>query len=233
MIAFITILIPVFLIETAVGGVVSIVSLLATDIKLLSILVISIVYPLVITAGVLLSPFINGYIRVYYRNAFTSEMDLNDLFYYFERDRYSRTLQLNLSYLLRMLLPAVLFYLPVVVYATVSYLMNNDFFGSVLYYDFFFILTVLSTIILTIYSLKYFTVFTLYVENGELSNREIFHASKEIMADQSGKAAKLVFSYMPWMLLCLTILPMLYVVPYMTQGLCIGAKWMTRAAYEE
>ena len=233
MIAFITILIPVFLIETAVGGVVSIVSLLATDIKLLSILVISIVYPLVITAGVLLSPFINGYIRVYYRNAFTSEMDLNDLFYYFERDRYSRTLQLNLSYLLRMLLPAVLFYLPVVVYATVSYLMNNDFFGSVLYYDFFFILTVLSTIILTIYSLKYFTVFTLYVENGELSNREIFRASKEIMADQSGEAAKLVFSYTPWMLLCLTILPMLYVVPYMTQGLCIGAKWMTRAAYEE
>ena len=45
-------------------------------------------------------------------------------------------------------------------------------------------------------------------------------------------AAALIFSYYPWMLLSMLILPALYVIPYMTQGLCIGSRWMTQAAYE-
>ena len=53
------------------------------------------------------------------------------------------------------------------------------------------------------------------------------------MKNRTGSAAKLIFSFTPWILLCLLILPMLYVIPYMTQSLCVSAKWMTKAALEE
>lgn len=232
-IALLIALVPLFLIDTAVIGLVGVINLITSNRETQAVLFTAIAYPVALMAGVLLSPFLNGFVRVYYRNALSGEMDLNDLFYYFGKYRYSRTLLLNLSFALRLLLPGLCFFLPVVFYAVICYQLNNGFYGSVLYDDFYFILTVMSTTVLTLYSLKYFTVLTLYVEDGEQRNKEIFRASKYIMSGQAGNAAKLIFSYTPWILLCLTVLPMLYVIPYMTQGLCIGAKWMTRAAYEE
>lgn len=190
-------------------------------------------YTLMLIGGILLSPFINGFIRVYYRNTLNGRMDLNDLYYYFEGDRYNRTLLLNLSFLLRLFLPAVLFFTPVILFEIIAQRMGSAFYGGVLYCDFFIVLCVLSAICLTLYSLKYYTVFALAVEDESLENKELFRRSKSIMSDQSVNAARLVLSYTPWILLCLTILPLLYVVPYMTQGLCIGAKWMIRSADEE
>ena len=231
-IAFAAALLPIFLLDGATTAAVCIISEFRLRSDVAAILIISIGTALSLTGGILASPFINGFVRVFYRNSFTRDMELNDLFYYFEKGRYSRTLTLNVSFLLRMLIPAALAYLPVFIYAYVCLYAGGMFITTVLYMDFYVILIILSTIILTLYALRYFTVLTLYVENGDLSNRELFRASKYIMRSQSLSAAKLIFSYTPWMLLCFTVLPILYVVPYMTQGLCIGAKWMTRAAYE-
>lgn len=231
--AFIIGMLPVLLIDTVSVIAVYGLRLITTDTRLLNTLVIVAVNPLLLVAGVLLSPFLNGYIRVFYRNALSGTMDLNDLYYYFECGRYSRTLHLNLSLLLRLLLPLILFYLPVAIYEVLCVQLDNGFYGSVLYRDAYFILAVMSTVAATLYALRYYTVFTLYIENEDMEVKELFRASREIMRSRSGDAARLIFSYTPWMLLCLTILPILYVVPYMTQGLCIGAKWMTRAAYEE
>lgn len=223
-------MLPMYLIDTACVILMSNFRLFTSDANTLDLLRYAVIVPVSVAAGALLSPFFNGFVRVYYRNAFTGSMDLNDLFYYFEGGRYSRTLRLNLSFLLRLALPGILIYLPVAVFEFFSS-KNGSFYGSVLYCDAFFLLTVMSTVILTLYSLKYFTVFTLNIEDETLSSSELFRTSGKIMRAQTGDAAKLIFSYTPWMLLCLTILPLLYVVPYMTQGLCVGAKWMTRAAY--
>ena len=199
-----------------------------SDEAVITALSVVVVWPVMIVISVLLSPLINGYIRMFYRNALTDRMDPADLYYYMTRGRYARTLRLNLSFLLRMLLPAVLFFLPVTIYEFICQSYAADFCGSVLYVDFFFILCVLSVILVTLYSLKYFLVFSLYTENESLSNNSLFTMSRLIMRAHGTSAAKLIFSYTPWMLLCLTVLPMFYIVPYMTQGLCIGAKWMSR-----
>lgn len=232
-VALIAVLVPVLMLDTAAALIVNCFLLFTSGTYELNILCITVINPVILTAGVLLSPFINGYIRVYYRNALTGRMDLNDLYYYFESGRYSRALHLNLSLLLRLFLPAILFFFPVVLYEAVSIQIGGGFYGGVLYRDVFFLLTVLSVVILTLYALKYYTVYTLSIENEDLEINELFRASKRIMYDRTGDAARLIFSYTPWMLLCLTVLPILYVAPYMTQGLCIGAQWMTRAANEE
>ena len=140
---------------------------------------------------------------------------------------------LNLNLLMRLLLPAALFYAPLIAYEIISKnLIQGDFYGSTLYHDGYFLFAVLSTFTITLYSLRYFTVFTVCVDNETLSVKQIFQCTSTIMKNNTGSAAKLIFSFIPWLLLCLLVLPALYVIPYMTQSLCISAKWMTRATYE-
>ena len=230
---FVILLIPLYCIDGGVTAVACALSSAGIEKGSLELMITLTAYPLMIIAGALLSPFINGYIRMYYRNAMNAQMDLNDLFYYFNSKRYARALTLDLSLAIRMLLPALLFYLPVIIYSAICNSLDNGFINSVLYKDFYFILSVMSTVLTVLYSLKYFTVFTLFIEYEEIDSKQLFALSKSVMRGFSGAAAKLIFSYTPWMLLCMFILPALYVVPYMTQGLCLGARWFTQAAMAE
>ena len=225
-------LLPLYMIDGATSVLSYSVISLVSDKELSKLLVYGIGYPLELLAGFFLSPVLNGYIRAYYRTIRTGSMELRDVFRYFSRDRYRETLRLNLSFVLRMLLPALLLYLPLTVYEIICLNMGEGFYGTQLYRSFYFILAVLSTVSTTLYSLRYFTVFTLRTEQEQLSVKELFSYSKYIMKHQTGAAAKLIFSFTPWLLLCLLILPMLYVIPYMTQSLCIAADWMTKASFD-
>ena len=190
-------------------------------------------YPVEFIAGFLLSPVINGYIRAYYRCAYTKEMDLKDVFYYLEKGRYGETLNFNIRFILRMLIPTVLLYLPLIAFEIISSNIGGDFYGGLVYRDVYFLLAVLSTLAVTLYALKYFTVFTACVDREELNLSSAVEYSKYIMKNKTGSAAKLILSFTPWLLLCMLILPALYVIPYMTQSLCVAAKWMTQASFEE
>lgn len=196
-------------------------------------LVYSIGYPVEIIMLFLFSPIINGYIRAHYKAAYTENIDLKDVFYHFGSGRYFNALSLNIRFILRMFLPALILYSPLIAYVVICSTSASEFSKTVLYYDCYFILAVLSTLTTTLYSLRYFTVFTVSADNPDFTPKEVFRYNKMIMKHRTGDAAKLIFSFTPWLLLCLLILPMLYVIPYMTQSLCVSAKWMTKAALEE
>lgn len=231
-IAFVILLLPLSLIDGMCTAIICAVVSLIADETAQMVTAGLIIYPLMLAAGYLLSPLFNGYIRMYYRNGVDGRMDIRDLIYFFDRGRYVRALRFNLSFAVRMALPFLLFFSPVVAYSLICSRMSSDFVDSVLYADCYFILCVLSAILVAIYSLKYLFAFIAFSENTELSNSEIFHNAKQINRLYSGSAVKLLFSYAPWILLCMTILPILYVGPYLTQGMCIGAKWMTRAYHD-
>lgn len=232
-IAMVVALLPVYMIDGATTVIsCSFIKLFADNDTMRDALIYGIGYSAEFILGFLFSPVINGFIRAFYRNGYTQDMDLKDLFHYFEGGRYMKTLGLNIRFILRMLIPVLLLYLPLIIYEIICSSVGGDFYGSIVYRDFFFLLSVLSAITTTLYSLKYFTVFTVCVENEDLSPQQVFNYSKYIMKNNTGSAAKLIFSFTPWLLLCLLILPMLYVIPYMTQSLCIAAKWMTKAAIE-
>ena len=197
------------------------------------ILVYSIGYPVEVIMVFLFSPIINGYIRAFYKAAYTESIDLKDVFFYFGNGRYINALGLNIRFILRMLLPVLILFSPLIAYVIISSAFASDFTNTVVYYDFYVILAVLSTITTVLYSLRYFTVFTVSADNPDFSPKQVFQYNKIIMKHRTGSAAKLILSFTPWILLCLLILPMLYVIPYMTQSLCISAKWMTKAALEE
>ena len=232
--ALLIVLLPFMIIDGTTTVISCAVLDLVADEKTADIIIQAVGYPVTVIAWFFFSPVFNGYIRAYYNAAKTGRFDLNDSFYYFQRGKYAFALKLNIRFVIRMLLPVIIMFAPLIIFEIVSVnLLSEDFYGSVAYNDFYFILAVLSSITTTLYSLRYFTVFTIAAENEYLEPKQIFGYSKYIMKRQTGSAAKLIFSFTPWMLLCLLILPMLYVLPYMTQSLCIGAKWMTKAAFEE
>ena len=204
-----------------------------SDADFAQLLAYSIGIPIEVIGLFLFTPMINGYIRAYYLAACLGEFDIGDVFYYFRTGRYAKALLLNLNLLLRMLLPAILFFSPLAAFEIISmYVIGGDFYDLVIYHDAYFLLSVLSTVTTTLYATRYFTVFTTSIDFETLSVREIFRTTSNIMKHKTGSAAKLIFSFIPWLLLCLLVLPALYVIPYMTQSLCIGAKWMTKATFE-
>lgn len=230
--AFVILLLPVF----AVIGLESIIEAVLVNLKLseeqFEVMKIVLITPVIIVAVVFSSPILTGFIRAFYQSALTRKINISDVFLYYSRYRFQKTLLLNVSLMIRLLLPAVICGLPLFIYYYLCYTYMVSFVGTTVFLDFAFILTVLSSILLALYSLRYFLVFILYFENEQAEIPELFRCSKRMMKAHGHEATSLIFSFAPWLLLCLTVLPILYVAPYMTQSLCIGAKWMLRAEAE-
>lgn len=232
-IALLIVILPFVIIDGTTTAISYSVMSLVPDTTLANILIYSIGIPVEIVMGVLFSPVINGYVRAFYRAAYSNTIELRDVFYHFSRGNYGRALRLNLSIAVRMILPILIFYAPLIIYEIVSVnITADDFYGSIWYHNFYFILSVLSTIATVLYSVRYFTVYTVSADNPQFSTKQVFAYNKYIMQYRTANAAKLIFSFTPWLLLCLLVLPMLYVIPYMTQSLCVSAKWMTKASLE-
>ena len=82
-IALLILLLPFYIIDGATTALSYAVISLVSDESLAEILVYSIGYPVEIIAFFLFSPVINGYIRAYYRAAYSGSIDPRDVFYCF------------------------------------------------------------------------------------------------------------------------------------------------------
>lgn len=185
------------------------------------------VTPLVgFAAAFLLSPFINGYIRLFYLGGVNNRYDMTDILYYFQKGNYSKALSVNIRFILRMILPTLIAFIPVIVYSVICSVNAYDFPSMSFFY---FILSVLSAFITILWSLRYFLVYIYAVDFEYLEASELFRCSKRMMYGKTGMTAKLLLSFFPWLLLSMTILPILYTAPYITQSLCISAKWIARS----
>ncbi len=181
----------------------------------------------------LLSPFINGYIKLYFDASLQNKYDVENLAYYFRKGKYKKTIKLNFSYFLRMIIPTVIFSLPVGAFVIICALCSDNYNEQGWFYFFFGVFVFLSTVGLLIYSLKYFVVFTKYSVDESLNIKEYFKYSKRIMSGKTVEIIKLTVSFIPWFLLSLLAVPLIYVVPYYTQALCISAKWLCELEKEE
>ena len=231
-VAMLIVLLPFYLIDGATTVLSCTILNFVSDQNISSVMVYAIGYPIALAAGYLLSPLMNGYIRAYYRAAYTNQIELRDVFYYFSAQHYGSALQLNIRCVLRMIIPVILLYSPLIAFEILSTQIGSGFHGTTLYNDVYFVLAVLSTITTTLYSIRYFTVYTVSADNPQFTPKQVFAYNKYIMKNHTGSVAKLIFSFTPWMLLGLLVLPLLYVIPYMTQSLCVSAKWLTKAALE-
>ena len=174
----------------------------------------------------ILSPLFNGFTKAHYSMIITGKSDLNDILYFFSNRLYLKTLGLNLSYVLRMIIPAFLSFLPLSTYTLMCTFFFKDFIDTNAYTIIYIILYILSFIILQIYALKYFLVFKYYCEDQSLRIRDYFEFSSRGMFGYTSSIIKLTLTFIPYILLSLLMLPMLYTVPYMYESYCVSANFL-------
>lgn len=92
----------------------------------------------------------------------------------------------------------------------------NIFLAGVLRTVFVWLWTLLLIVPGIVASLGYSQVFYILNDQPELEAMEALRASKELMDGHKLEYLLLQLSFLPWMLLCVFILPMFYVVPYIS-----------------
>lgn len=178
-----------------------------------------------ILLAILLSPVVLGYFKMLYSEK--DEYEMSDVAYFFKSFKlYTKSIAFIFIYLLKMALPALLCYSPLIALALINkYLLDgivNDTALSITTVT----LVVLSTVALLTYSIRYFLSIKLFCENQSSVLSYYFNTSKTIMDGHTGDVIKLTLSFTPWFLLCITVLPLIYVIPYFLQANCISGKWL-------
>lgn len=204
------------IVESVAYGETVLLELLSIDFEI----IICILYRSVTTlVALLLMPCVLGYFKMLYGE--NDEYDMSDVIYFFSsRKLYFKSIAFIFSFLLRMALPVVIFSLPVIGIVAINYFHEVPAFEYV-----FYTLVVFSMIFSLIYSTRYFVSIKLLCDDSTQNIGYYFKTSKYIMHNHYGDVIKLTLSFTPWFLLCITILPILYVFPYYTQTMCISGKW--------
>ncbi len=182
---------------------------------------------LVVLTTFLLSPALLGFFRMLCND--TKEYDTNDVVYYFSTfQRYTKALSYVLSFTVRMILPSLLCFSLVIILICIKALFLKDFIENTVY-QVILVLFIFTAIVFTLrYATRYFLSFYLMCEDEEKPVSYYFTVSKIIMRNHQKDIVKLSNTFTGWIVLCITVLPLLYVLPYYMQAMCISAKWITQ-----
>ena len=182
---------------------------------------------IVVAVAILLSPSVLSYFKMLYSDK--KEYDISDAVYYFSNFKaYTRAVRFSFAYIVRMIIPAVVCYLPVAIVVAVDKYAFHGFMDGKVYTLTCCILLILSTFALVVYSTRYYVAIKLFCDDESQPISRCFVGSKIIMYGHTGDVLKLGFSFIFWILLCILVMPILYVLPYFTQAMCISGKWITQ-----
>ncbi len=169
--------------------------------------------------GLLLTPSILGYLKMMYSE--NDEYEMSDVVYYFcSFKRYAKAITFVFSYVMRTAIRALVCFLP-----SLLYIIYTDYKKAEISLYLLIALIVFSSVLLLFYSIKYFLSVKLFCDDDSKNMSYYFYTSKVIMRNHRWDIVKLTLSFSLWFLLCITILPMIYVVPYFVQTMCISGKW--------
>lgn len=195
--------------------------------------VIKVLYrSITIISVLLLSPCVIGYLKMFYND--NNEYEMSDVVFFFGGFKiYFKTIAFIVSYLLRMLIPTVICSIPVVGFICLNKYVLKDELPDALYNIVLYTLVIGFGLLLIIYSIKYFLSIKLYCDDQSKQLSYYFVTSKKMMKGHLSSVIKLAVSFTPWILLSITVIPLLYVVPYFTQAMCISGKWIYELARTE
>lgn len=163
---------------------------------------------------VIMSPIKNGFYRLCFNITNGRPAELSDIFYYF-RNGYFRTLGFNLRIFIRKLLGAL--------FCFSLYILNLFTFQNVILESLYFGIGVTATAIWFVRLLPSQFVF---IEFCGMRVSDVLRLGSRLGSEHLKDYLLLVFSYIPWVLLCFLVLPALYVIPYMNTALATTSKWL-------
>lgn len=175
----------------------------------------------------LFSPLINGTIRLAADAAKTGKAKIGDLLYFFEgAGRYLKTLALNLSLFLPVLILS--FVLDPTYLLELFGLINTDAPFDDLLSGSLFLLSVIIGVAVKLALYFIFVHYPLFAYSmGEAESATYCVFGLLSFSIKSFPAAiKLFFSFTGWIMLCFFVVPAIYVLPYMLVAMSNSVKWL-------
>lgn len=177
------------------------------------------------------TPLIFGYAKWSYSIASGKDSPMSLLFYYFTGiKKYFKTIGIIFSLSIRIAGYTLFSFLPsAFVYSISIFYSRLNTYSQYIYMVIigFIWLALLMGISFGIYSvLKYVLVLYLHVEDPSLNGFQLIRLSSSLMKGQRRSAFFLAASFLPWLISCILIIPIIFVVPYFSVVYAIYAKYM-------
>lgn len=180
----------------------------------------------------LLFPLIHGLVRFFWRLLFGADDSPLAVFYFFSgKAEYMRAMRLITGLCLRLVFYAIILFLPAKIVDLFSGVRIYDLLDmpiplwtSNLYYLSLFLKTVASVLLFFI-MLRYYAAPILSVADEEMEAAEAIHMSSVIYKRTMLDLVYLFFSFFGWILLSLTVIPLVFSLPYFTAALCVHTRF--------
>ncbi len=181
----------------------------------------------------LISPLAVGFLRYIYLMMKHGETTFNEIFHYMS-SIYLKTIGVSLMFVLRNLWKFIVCFIPyffcygafmVANAEKINKLENLDFSG-ILWYVISYALLYIGALVCMRLCANQFLYFFIYFENDKLTSKELSLISNMYMQRFRSDVSKLFFSLLPWMLTCVLVIPVIFVLPYVTAVLSTSAKWI-------
>lgn len=179
-----------------------------------------------------LSPLFLGLLRGFWRVLFGVDDKITVLFYYFSTVKlYKRALSFFALFILKFAVLGLILYLP-------SLLL--DFFAGALFFNMLEIsppiwisnlwpissfLKIIAFVALVFVLLKYYIAPVLFIADDNMDCAEAIHMSTIIAKGSSIDFVYLFFSFIGWILICLFLIPVVFVMPYLICSYLVHARF--------
>lgn len=175
----------------------------------------------------LLSPLINGIYKIVCNISINQKGYITDIFYFFGRRKYIKTLCLNLVISTIFFLVCTVFdFYSYVSYFAETMLKENPFFGIIINI----LLAVLWMVseAAKIFAYLVFVHYSLiaYSFNDSMQLKEYVIGMYSFSFRNLGAALKMLLGFAGWIALCFFVVPALYVLPYIMTSMTVSAKWL-------
>lgn len=173
---------------------------------------------------VLLSPIYTGYIKFISECKAQKTGDVKSIIYYFSKERYFKTILLNISLMIRYALLIMLCVAPTVAFLVLMKTMPDYETGFKIGALWAGIIGGLALIILSRF---YVMVQYLYVSDFSYrKEKELVKASRYMVKKNLGKIMSLYISFIPYLVLCFFMIPLVFVYPYFKQTAILSYSYI-------
>lgn len=174
-----------------------------------------------------LTPIKNGVFRMFYNLSENKKCELSDVFYFFNRNLYFKTLAFNALTALKLALNILIGLSPYIICSVICELFSDVILTTVSANE------ILETVKIILLSLGFAAAAVLslrllvteFLYGAQLSERP-FTETRLTLKGHSADLFKLFISFILWILLCFFVLPIFYVIPYFLTSFATSTKWL-------
>ncbi|MBE6737898.1 MAG: hypothetical protein E7566_04530 [Ruminococcaceae bacterium] len=175
-------------------------------------------------------PLIAGYLRFCYLLSKNNYCDYSEVFCYFSKGKYFSTIALCLMLIAKSIWQAVISFLPfaLLLLKAISNSTGKDnlAFGDFMWYYISYALLFAGIMFFYMLTKHNFLAIYYYIEYDYLKASDVCNLSRKTAVRFGKDINKLNFSLLPKMLLCILIIPSVFVLPYIFVTKATAAKWM-------